>query len=146
MISIQYNRIDTQCGWRQRRTLSPFFSSSSLSLSLSFSLRMGAQKRRRRKKIERNIKYWIRIVLYGFNNSTWFVVYECVYICGCSKGVRVHCSTQIFLSLSLSLSMFLFFFFLLVGSGMQALSLAERNREREETFLSHSPPMRCHLI
>jgi hypothetical protein len=37
IISIQYDHIDTQCGWRQRRALSPFFSSLSLSLSLCFS-------------------------------------------------------------------------------------------------------------
>jgi hypothetical protein len=109
MISIQYDHIDTQYGWRRRRALSPFFSSLFLVGSLSLFFLYGWEHRRKKKEeIERNINYWIRIVYY-FNSSTWFVVYKCMYMRDCSKGVRVYCSTQILFSYIhiLSLSLFL---------------------------------------
>ena len=93
MNSIQYNRIDTQCGWR-RRELSVFFSFS-LSLSLAlyrsrsrspslFFSTDGSTKERR------NFSFWKRkrnisigFVYYpSFNSSTWFTV--CY-----SKGVSI---------------------------------------------------------
>lgn len=67
IISIQYDHIDTQCGWRQRRALSPFFSSLSPSLSvflvcalsLSFFFSMDGSTEKKKKK-------WREILTIGF--------------------------------------------------------------------------------
>ena len=149
MISIQYDHIDTQYGWRRRRALSPFFFVA-LSLflvrsrSLSFfSLWMGAQ--RKKKEIERNINYWIRIV-YCLNNSTWFVVYE--YVCAAVRKVWECIVLRRFSSLpthSLSFSVVrLSTWIIAVGSGRQtrknerAFVSRTSQRKREEFSLSFS--------
>ena len=98
------------------------------------------------KKIESYIKYWIRIV-YCVNSSTWLVVYDCAYMCGCSKRCENVLFYADFSLYSLSLSLWRCSFYLNNSSRVRyssaqnrAYLLAERNRSRErgEIFLLFS--------